>query len=69
VTIVTAVYFFSKNGSDYVGEKEPVKNLVLNEQERRLVQMIREMKYGEIHIFVMDSKPVRAEKIKKSIKL
>ncbi len=52
-----------------MSSKEPIENLVLNEQEWRLVQMIREMKYGEIHIFVMDSKPVRAEKIKKSIKL
>ncbi len=43
--------------------------LVLNEQEKRLIQMIREMEYGELHIYVSDSKPVRAEEIKKSIKL
>jgi Uncharacterized small protein (DUF2292). len=42
---------------------------VLSEQELRLVQMIRDIKYGEIHIFVADSKPVRVEEIKKSIKL
>jgi len=45
------------------------ERLVLNEQEIRLIQMIREMKYGEIHIFVVDSKPIRAEEIKKSVKL
>ncbi len=41
----------------------------INEQEKRLLQMIREMKYGELHIFVSDGKPVRVEEIKKSIKL
>ena len=49
--------------------KEVDKKLILNEQEIRLIQMIRDMKYGEIHIFIADSKPVRAEEIKKSIKL
>ena len=41
----------------------------LNEQEQRLIQMIRETKYGELHIFVAEGKPVRVEEIKKSIKL
>jgi hypothetical protein len=42
---------------------------VICEQEKRLLQMIREMKYGELHIFVSEGKPVRVEEIKKSIKL
>ncbi len=41
----------------------------LNEQEKRLLEMIREMNYGELRIFVSDGKPVRVEEIKKSIKL
>ena len=41
----------------------------LSEQERRLLQMIHDLKYGELHIFVSDGKPVRVEEIKKSIKL
>ncbi len=49
--------------------KEAEKRLVLNEQETRLIQMIRDMKYGEIHIFVAEGKPIRAEEIKKSVKL
>ena len=43
--------------------------LVLNEQEERLIRMIREMKYGEMLIHVVDAKPIRVEEIKKSIKL
>jgi hypothetical protein len=40
----------------------------LNEQEKRLIQMIREMKFGELHLYISEGKPVRAEEIKKSIK-
>ncbi len=49
--------------------KEPDRKHVLNEQEKRLIQIIREMKYGELHIFISDGKPVRVEEMKKSIKL
>ena len=53
--------------------KSPVcrtdKEAALNEQEQRLIRMIRETKYGELHIFVSDGRPVRVEEIKKSIKL
>jgi hypothetical protein len=48
---------------------EPEKRIVLNEQEKRLIQMIRDINYGELHIFIADGKPVRAEEIKKSVKL
>lgn len=43
--------------------------IVLSEQEKRLIRMIRELKYGELRIFISEGKPVRAEEIKKSIKL
>ena len=45
------------------------KQFDLNEQEMRLIQIIRETKYGELHVFISDSKPVRIEELKKSIKL
>ncbi len=48
---------------------EPEKEPILNEQELRLIRMIRGVNYGEIHIFIADGKPVRVEEIKKSIKL
>ena len=47
-------------------EKEHSQN---SEREEKLLQMIREIKFGEIHIHVADGQPVRIEEIKKSIKL
>jgi hypothetical protein len=49
-----------------VKEKEHSQN---SEKEEKLLQMIREIKFGEIHIHVADGQPVRIEEIKKSIKL
>ena len=43
-------------------QKEPT------EKEKRLLQMIRSLKFGEIHIYVADGQPVRAEEIRKSVK-
>jgi len=39
-----------------------------SEKEEKLLKLIREMKFGEIHIYVADGQPVRAEEIKKSVK-
>ena len=38
------------------------------EKEEKLLQLIRDLKFGEIHIFVADGQPVRAEEIKRSVK-
>lgn len=48
-----------------MGEKEQRQN---TDREEELLQLIRELKFGEIHIFVADGQPVRAEEIKKSVK-
>ncbi len=48
---------------------EQNKVIRLTEKEEKLIQIIRELKFGEIHIYVADGQPVRAENIKKSIKL
>ena len=45
------------------------EDITLNAQERRLVLMIREIKFGELRLFVSDGKPIRAEEIIKSVKL
>ncbi len=50
-------------------EKKTEAGLLLSEQEARLIKMIRDIKFGELHIFVSEGKPVRVEEIKKSIKL
>lgn len=48
---------------------EQKKNVFpLTDKEEKLIQLIRELKFGEVHIYVADSQPVRAEEIKKSIK-
>ncbi|NCD02354.1 MAG: DUF2292 domain-containing protein [Clostridia bacterium] len=38
------------------------------EKEDKLLQLIRDLKFGEIRIYVADGQPVRAEEIKKSVK-
>ena len=48
-----------------MGEKEQSQN---TEREEKLLQLIRELKFGEIHMYVADGQPVRAEEIKRSVK-
>jgi len=43
--------------------------VALNPQEIRLIQLIRTIDYGELHIIVRENKPIRVEQISKSIKL
>ena len=48
-------------------KKEPF--YIKNEPEKKLLEHIRELTYGEIKIIVQDGKPIRIEEIRKSIKL
>ena len=48
-----------------MGEKEQSQN---TEREEKLLQLIRDLKFGEVHIYVADGQPVRAEEIKRSVK-
>lgn len=41
----------------------------LTPQEEKLIRLIRTIGYGEVHIFIKESKPVRVEEVKKSIRL
>ena len=50
-------------------EIDETEEILLNAQEKRLILMIRAIKYGELRLYVSDGKPVRAEEIIKSIKL
>ena len=59
ITIVKVV----RRGS--YGTRSPEKT---SEKEERLLKMIRDLKFGEIHIYVADGQPVRAEEIRKSVK-
>lgn len=40
----------------------------ISEKEESLLKLIRDIGYGELHIYVADGQPVRAENVKKSIK-
>ncbi len=42
---------------------------MLNDKECTLIKLLREIKYGQVKIYIENSMPVRIEKIKESIKL
>lgn len=47
-----------------------LKDLSKNtEREQKLIRLIRELGFGEIHVYVADGQPVRVEEIRKSVKL
>ena len=45
------------------------ETVILSEQERKIIRILREMDYGEIRIIINGGKPTRMEEIKKSIML
>ena len=49
--------------------QETKEKVQLSEKEEKLIRLIREMKFGELRLFVADSQPVRLEEVRKSIKL
>ncbi len=50
-------------------QQETKEKVQLSEKEEKLIRLIREMKFGELRLFVADSQPVRLEEVRKSIKL
>lgn len=53
-----------RTAMDLNKEKNP-----LSEKEKKLVQMIRNLNFGELRVIVTDGVPTRVEEIKRSIKL
>ena len=43
--------------------------VVLSEQEKKVIAILREIKYGEVKVVVQDGIPVRVDEIRKSIKI
>ena len=41
----------------------------IDEKEKKLLKLIREIGFGEIKVIINDGKPIRVEELKKSIKL
>jgi len=44
-------------------------SFALSEQEKSLIMYVRSLDFGEMNIMVREGKPIRIEKIKKSILL
>ena len=41
----------------------------ISEKEKKLIEQLRKIKYGEVVVFLQDGQPIRIEKVKESIKL
>ena len=41
----------------------------IDEKEKKLIKIIREIGFGEIKVIINEGKPIRIEELKKSIKL
>ena len=50
-------------------EQQIKEKVQLSEKEEKLIRLIRDLKFGELRLFVADSQPVRLEEVRKSIKL
>ena len=50
-------------------QQETKEKVQLSEKEEKLIRLIRDLKFGELRLFVADSQPVRLEEVRKSIKL
>ena len=45
------------------------EGLALSEQEKKVIGLLRGIKFGEIRIVVQDGVPVRVDEIRKTIKI
>jgi hypothetical protein len=50
-------------------EQQTKEKMQLSEKEEKLIRLIRDLKFGELRLFIADSQPVRLEEVRKSIKL
>lgn len=50
-------------------EKENALTAQISEQEWQIIQLMREIEYGELLISMKGGKPVRAEEVRKSIQI
>ena len=68
--IVNNDRFFSRSGNKMDKAVKPNENAMkCTDKEKRLIEMIRALKFGEMRIIIQDSEPVRVEELKNSIKL
>ena len=50
-------------------EKEQVVSAQISEQEWQIIQLMREIDYGELVISMKGGKPIRVEEVRKSIQI
>ena len=43
--------------------------MTISEKEEKLISLIRELKFGQMIIYVTDGQPTRIEEIRKSVKI
>ena len=65
------VRFHWREDQGLIGEKGSSvrEELILSEQEKKIIEILRGIRYGEIKIAVQDGIPVRVDEIRKSIKI
>ena len=49
--------------------KKEMNQILLTKEEKKLIELIRKIDFGEARVVMIDGKPTRIEEIKKSIKL
>ena len=52
-----------------MSSSEPVKKIILLDQDKQLIRLIRQTKSGELRIIVEKGLPTRVEAIKRGIEL
>ena len=59
------------NGRSLLGgvTMQAPNGFVLTKAEKQLIELLRSLEFGELRIMVKDSKPIRVEEIRRSIKL
>jgi len=69
VRVFVVLKHFNTHLSGGVRMSNPSPKLQLSEKENKLIQLIRNIEYGEIRVIIQDRTPIRIEEMKKSIKL
>ena len=49
--------------------KKEMNQILQTKEEKKLIELIRKIDFGEARVVMIDGKPTRIEEIKKSIKL
>ena len=54
---------------DKRAEEHSLSDDALTIQERKILEVIRDMDFGEVRVVITDGKPTRIDEVKRSIKL